>query len=66
MPPYQGLKARRAGLQATLDRIDAGGAPTAEDQAGANTHATTAEVRADIQRKIEELDRLIRLPGHRA
>ncbi|MDB5720012.1 MAG: hypothetical protein JWP15_630 [Alphaproteobacteria bacterium] len=62
---YQGLKARRAALQATLDRIDSGVEPLDDNGGAASAQATTGEFRADIQRQIDELDRLIGLPGPR-
>lgn len=59
---YQGIKVRRAALQAEIDRFDAGDATVMTD-AGSSIKMSPLEHRADLGRRRDQLDRLIRLGG---
>lgn len=60
---YQGIKARRATLQAEIDRFDAADAIDMGD-AGSSTKKSPSEYRADLGRRRDQLDRLIRAGGN--
>jgi hypothetical protein len=60
---YQGIKVRRATLQAEIDRFDAGDATDMGD-AGSLRKKSPSEYRADLGRRRDQLDRLIRAGGN--
>ena len=52
-------RARRAQLHADIDRIDAGQRHLDKDGRGEQMRDSTAALRKDLQRRLEELDREI-------
>jgi hypothetical protein len=61
---YQGIKARRATLQAEIERFDAGDGGDMGD-VGSLVKKSPSEYRADLGRRRDQLDRLIRAGGNR-
>lgn len=60
---YQSMEVRRAALHDAINRFDAGEGYSAVGDAGTLTTKSPSEYRADLGRRRDQLDRLLRQAG---